>query len=198
MRKLLILIIPSILISCTRSHNPVVIIATESGDIVAELFIDRAPVTAGNFLKYVDSGKYNNGNTFFYRVVTKDNQPDKKIKIEVIQGGFFEDSIIEKHQFPPIRHESTKETGILHTDGVISMARIEPGTATSEFFICVGDQPELDFGGKRNPDGQGFAAFGKIIKGMDIVRKIQQSDESQQYLRKPVKIISISRISLPE
>jgi peptidyl-prolyl cis-trans isomerase A (cyclophilin A) len=121
-----------------------------------------------------------------------DNQPGKTVKIEVIQGGLYSDSVIEKIQFPPIRHETTRETGLLHKDGVLSMARMEPGTASSEFFICVGDLPELDFGGKRNPDGQGFAAFGKVIKGMDIVRKIQQQKDSEQYLLNPVKIISIA------
>jgi peptidyl-prolyl cis-trans isomerase A (cyclophilin A) len=123
-----------------------------------------------------------------------DNQPGKTVKIEVIQGGFYSDSVIEKVQFPPIRHETTKETGMLHKDGVLSMARNEPGTASSEFFICVGDQPELDFGGKRNPDGHGFAAFGKVISGMDVVNKIQQLKDNDQYLKDPVMIIDIKSI----
>jgi len=167
---------------------------TDSGDIEAELYLDKAPVTAANFLRYVDSAKYNNNIACFYRVVRLDNQPDKPIKIEVIQGGYGTDSLIEIFQFPPIKHETTKETGILHKDGVLSMARMEPGTASSEFFICIGDQPALDFGGKRNPDGQGFAAFGKVYKGMDVVRAIQQSKDSLQYLKNPVKIISINRV----
>jgi len=181
------------LAGCVPNPNPKVIISTDLGDIEAELFIEQAPVTAGNFLTYADSGKYNT-DTYFYRVVRLDNQPDNKIKIEVVQVGFFEDSLIEKYQFKPIQHESTKETGILHKDGVLSMARLEPGTASTEFFICIGDQPELDFGGKRNPDGQGFAAFGKVTKGMDIVREIQQMQDTGQYLLKPVKIKFISRI----
>ncbi len=192
MKKLLFLAVVIILISCTKNHNPQVLISTQLGDIEAELFVDKAPVTAGNFLKYVDSGKYNNGLASFYRVVRLDNQPDKKIKIEVVQGGFYEDSLIEKYQFTPITHETTKETGVLHKDGVLSMARIEPGTASSEFFICIGDQPALDYDGERNPDKQGFAAFGKVVKGMDIVRKIQQQKDSEQYLVNPVKIISIT------
>jgi len=194
MRIFLLLIVATLLISCTKSQNPRIVISTQLGDIEAEIYVDKAPVTAGNFLKYIDFGKFNNGQVSFYRVVRQDNQPGKPIKIEVIQGGFYEDSIIEKNQFPPIRHESTNETGILHNDGILSMARNEPGTASSEFFICVGDQPELDFGGKRNPDGQGFAAFGKVISGMDVVRKIQQLKDSDQYLKDPVRIIGISRI----
>src|SRR5262249_16023380 len=94
-------------------------------------------------------------------------------------------------ELPPIAHETTDKTGILHKDGVISMARLQPGSASSEFFICVGGQPELDFGGKRNPDGQGFAAFGKVIEGMDVVRKIQQQPAKDQYLLSPVKITAV-------
>jgi peptidyl-prolyl cis-trans isomerase A (cyclophilin A) len=194
MNKLLFLAIAIAIVSCSTSHNPRVLILTQLGTIEAEIFLDKAPVTAANFLKYVDAGKYNSGIACFYRVVRMDNQAGKKIKIEVIQGGFYEDSLVEKYQFVPIRHETTKETGILHKDGVLSMARNEPGTASSEFFICIGDQPELDAGGKRNPDNQGFAAFGKVVNGMDVVRKIQQLKDQEQYLENPVKIIGISRI----
>jgi len=178
---------------CTNSRNPRVLIVTDRGNIEAEIYLDKAPVSATNFLRYVDTGKYNSL-ACFYRVVRMDNQPDKKIKIEVIQAGYGEDSLIEKYQFTPIRHETTKETGILHKDGVLSMARNEPGTASSEFSICIGDQPSLDFGGKRNTDGQGFAAFGKVINGMDVVRKIQLLKDKGQYLEEPVKIIEIRRV----
>ena len=115
------------------------------------------------------------------------NQPQNKIKIEVIQGGIDDTT----KMFPPIKHESTRVTGILHKDGVISMARNEPGSETSEFFICIGDQPSLDYGGMRNPDGQGFSAFGKVIKGMDVVRKIQKMHSVNQSLKPPVKIFDI-------
>jgi len=91
------------LAGCVPNPNPKVIISTDLGDIEAELFIEQAPVTAGNFLTYADSGKYNT-DTYFYRVVRLDNQPDNKIKIEVVQVGFFEDSLIEKYQFKPIQH----------------------------------------------------------------------------------------------
>ena len=178
---------------CNSIHNPRVIISTDLGTIEAEILIGKAPGTAHNFLMYVDSGRYDT-DASFYRVVRLDNQPGNKIKIEVVQGGFCEDSLIEKYQFTVIKHESTMETGILHKDGVLSMARMEPGTASSEFFICVGDQPALDFNGERNPDKQGFAAFGKVTKGMDIVRKIQQMQDTNQYLLNPVKIRSVRRI----
>jgi peptidyl-prolyl cis-trans isomerase A (cyclophilin A) len=172
--------------SCTQSKHPIVEMNTPLGTIELEIYQDKAPITAKHFLKNVD------GNVFkdacFYRVVRQDNQKHKTIKIEVVQGGLFHDSIVD--QMPAIAHESTKETGILHTDGVISMARLEPGTASTEFFICVGDQPELDAGGKRNPDNAGFAAFGKVTKGMDIVKKIQQQKDKGQMLieRVPVSI----------
>jgi len=97
-------------------------------------------------------------------------------------------------ELPPIHHETTKITGIKHEDGTLSMARLEPGTASSEIFICINDQPELNFGGKRNPDGQGFAAFGKVVSGMDIVRQIQSKTEKEQMLVKPVKVNSIKRV----
>lgn len=193
MRITLLLTVAIVLVCCTTYHNPRVVIVTDLGNIEAEIYLDKAPVTAANFLRYVDSAKYDNL-ACFYRVVRLDNQPDKKVKIEVVQGGYGEDSLIEKYQFTPIRHETTKETGVLHKNGVLSMARNEPGTASSEFSICVGDQPALDFGGKRNPDLQGFAAFGKVTKGMDVVLKIQKLKDKEQYLEKPVKIIRIARI----
>lgn len=166
-------------------------IKTEFGSILLDIFANRAPVTATNFLKYVDEGRFEGAT--FYRVVTMDNQPDNEVKIEVIQGGLgFDDN--HPLRLPSIRHETTEETGILHKDGVISMARVEPGTADAELFVCVGDQPELDYGVKRNPDGQGFAAFGRVVAGMDVVRKIQRQAEKEQMLVEPVKILSVDRV----
>lgn len=191
MRTIFLIAALSILISC-NSKNPKVQISTEIGDITLEIYLDKAPKTSANFLAYVDSSKYNN-KSCFYRTVRIDNQPNIPIKIEVIQGGFYEDSLIEKYQFTTIKHETTKETGIFHKDGVISMARGPVGTASSEFFICIGDQPELDFGGKRNPDGQGFAAFGKVIDGMNVVLEIQKQNDNEQYLINPIKILSVKR-----
>ena len=176
-RLIAFLSIVILLISC-KQNNPTIVIETELGNITIELFEKQAPVTTNNFIKYIDEKRYIG--TTFYRVVTPKNQPLSKIKIEVIQGGLYEDN--HPQALPPIVHESTKETGILHKDGVISMARYEPGTATFEFFICVGDQPSLDFGGGRNSDNHGFAAFGKVIDGMDVVRKIHKQTDSAQYL----------------
>ena len=167
-----------------------IIIRTELGEIQVRIDLVRAPVTSANFLRYIDAGLFDS--TCFYRVVRPDNQPKDSVFIGVIQGGRYEDE--ETGGFPPIPHETTEATGIRHRDGVISMARWTPGTATSEFFICVGDQPDLDYGGRRNPDGQGFAAFGKVTKGMEVVRKIHSIQAPGQYLEKPVLILEIARV----
>ena len=173
-----------------KSKNPIVRISTEIGEIEIEIFEKEAPVTATNFLEYIKKGMFKN--TCFYRVVNMENQPDNAIKIEVIQGGLgWDDSI---PGLEPIIHETTDITGIKHLDGTLSMARDKPGSASSEFFICINNQPELDYGGKRNPDGQGFAAFGKVIKGMDVVRNIQKLDNTDQMLDKPVMILDIIRL----
>lgn len=142
---------------------------TTMGDIHIDLYADKAPITTTNFLRYIDGGHFDGG--AFYRVVRMDNQAQNNIKIEVIQGGMSGNSDIG--MFDPIALERTNASGIKHEDGTISMARGEPDTASTEFFICVNAQRSLDFGGMRNPDGQGFAAFGKVTQGMDIVRAIQ-------------------------
>ena len=169
------------------SDRVIVQTSTEMGNITIEIYNKKAPLTATNFLRYVDEGLFKDSK--FYRVVTKNNQPDNDVKIEIIQGGLS----TEEKMYEPIRHETTRETGVLHKDGVIAMARNEPGTATSEFFICIGDQPELDFGGRRNPDGQGFAAFGRVIEGMEVVKEIQQQPETEQMLNHEVRILDITR-----
>lgn len=157
---------------------PRVSMDTNLGTIVVELYPDKAPVTVANFLRYVDENRFSTAR--FYRVVTLDNQPDNDVKIEVIQGGLgFEPDL---KRLPEIEHETTETTGIRHKAGTLSMARAKPGSASSEFFICVTDQPELDFGGKRNPDGQGFAAFGKVVEGMDVVKAIQSQPSTNQML----------------
>ena len=175
-------------------------IETEAGRLVLELYADKAPGTVANFLRYVDGKRYDGAT--FYRVVRLDNQATSPVKIEVIQGGLGTDST---RMFPPIAQETTQKTGLKHLDGTLSMARGLPNSGASEFFICINAQPELDFGGKRNPDGQGFAAFGRVVEGMDIVRQIQQGETGQpgpttaysnplQLLKKPVRILSINRI----
>jgi peptidyl-prolyl cis-trans isomerase A (cyclophilin A) len=164
------------------------LIKTSKGNIQIELYAEKAPVTVANFLKYVDNRLYDG--TTFYRVCTPENEKERKIRIQVIQGG----DVADSKAFEPIVLETTKQTGILHQNGTLSMARDKPNSATSSFFICINDQPELDFAGRRNPDEQGFAAFGRVTKGMKVARKIQAQKDKDQYLVKPVKIISIWRL----
>ncbi len=178
--------------SCPRGRE--CNIQTEKGDIEVELNAAQAPITVANFLKYLDGKFYDGGR--FHRTVKPDNQPDNKIKIEVIQAGINPEKT--KQEFPAIKLERTRDMKLSHKDGTISMARDGPDTATSDFFICIGDQPELDFGGKRNPDGQGFAAFGGVVKGMDVVRKIQTAPAEGQTLTPPIKIMSITRMESPK
>jgi peptidyl-prolyl cis-trans isomerase A (cyclophilin A) len=166
-----------------------VVIETELGEIEVAVDVKRAPKTAANFLRYVDAERYDGAR--FHRTVTPTNQPENKVKIDVIQAG--PDPAVAKEDFPPIPLERTRDTGLSHVDGAISMARDGPDTATSDFFICVGEQKELDFGGKRNPDGQGFAAFGRVTKGMEVVKKIHTAPEKEQTLTPPVKIVRIRR-----
>lgn len=168
---------------------PRVVIQTTLGSVEVEVDTVRAPISGANFLRYVDQGAYRNGR--FHRTVRTDNQPDSDVKIDVIQGGPKSDF----KSFSPIQLERTTETGLSHQDGTISMARDGPNTATSDFFISIGDQPELDFGGKRNPDGQGFAAFGTVIRGMDVVRQIQTARAKGQRLTPPIEMQDIIRAS---
>ena len=182
----------------TQSKSVRVRVQTELGDIVLEVDPIKAPITTANFLKYVDAGHYDGG--IFHRTVKMDNQPESTVKIEVIQAGVNPDRA--KSGFPAIALERTNVTGILHKDGVVSMARGAPDSATSGWFICINDQPSLDFGGNRNPDGQGFGAFGRVVAGMDVVRKIQAAPSSTtrttnteaQRLTPPIKIVKVARV----
>ena len=177
-----------------------VLMVTTLGDIEIELYPDDAPVTAENFLRLVE-GSHLDAATF-YRVVSPANDRGNPV-ISVIQGGIGD----APGPFSPIAHETTRETGLLHLDGSISMARAAVGTATTEFFICIGAQPALDFGGTRNEDGQGFAVFGRVVDGMDVVRAIHQSPANAatefeyfrgQLLEAPVVIESLRLIELSE
>jgi len=184
----IILVLTIILISSCETKTTINCeIKTNEGSIFVELYPNKAPITVANFLHYIDTNLYNDGS--FFRVCNPKNEVYSDIKIEVIQGGTNESS-----DFPPINLETTQLTGIKHRNGILSMARGKPNTATGSFFICIGDQPALNFGGKRNPDGQGFAAFGKVIKGMDVVLAIQKMKDTSQYLINPVKIKNIKRI----
>jgi peptidyl-prolyl cis-trans isomerase A (cyclophilin A) len=172
----------------SAQKREICLIKTSLGDITVELYPKKAPITVANFLKYVDAHLYDN--TSFFRSVTLNNQPKDSVKIEVIQGGEVDSTKV----FAAIPLERTSKTGLRHKNGTISMARDSPDSATCSFFICINDQPSLDFGGKRNKDGQGFAAFGKVTKGMDVIKKIQKlSPEQEQYFKPEVLIVSISR-----
>lgn len=166
-----------------------VVIQTDQGEIEVEVDAAHAPITAANFLRYVDAHFYDGGS--FYRTVRPDNQKDKKIPIAVIQADAPGEK--QKQVFAPVPLERTNKTGLKHRDGEISMARDGPDTATSSFFICIGDQPQLDFGGWRNPDKQGFAAFGRVLRGMDVVRKIQMGRAKGEELTPGAKIVSVRR-----
>ena len=194
-RRHLILLAAALPLTAAASAAVRVKMVTDLGPIVIELYPDKAPISVANFLAYADRHLLDGGS--FYRTVSpkNDNNP---ATISVIQGGLNRDD----SPLPAIAHETTKATGILHTDGVISMARGEPGSAGSEFFICIGANPALDFGGARNKDGQGFAAFGKVVEGMDVVRKIHdaptvtKADDPYmkgQIIENPVKIQKLSR-----
>jgi peptidyl-prolyl cis-trans isomerase A (cyclophilin A) len=166
-------------------------IRTSEGRIVAEVYPQQAPITVTNFMDYVDDQLFDGGS--FFRVVRPDNQPDDSVRIDVIQGG--PDRSISRERYrPAIPLERTRDTGLLHRDGTLSMARAGPDTARAQFFICVGDQPSLDFGGARNADGQGFAAFGRVIEGMDVVRRIQDGAAEGQQLVASVAIESVRRL----
>jgi peptidyl-prolyl cis-trans isomerase A (cyclophilin A) len=186
-------LLTSLFLSCAAPNpdKPHVLIRTAAGDIEVELYPRQAPRTAGAFLSYVDSGFYKNGS--FYRVLNEDNQATGSAFSKLIQGGIWKTNHAKAVSLPGVPHETTQQTHILHTDGVISLARTEPGSATTEFFICVGSQPGFDYGGDNNPDGQGYAAFGKVVSGMDIVRTIYGRPENDQSFTPPVPIFEITR-----
>ena len=171
--------------------SPHVLIQTALGDIEVELDAHRAPGTVTNFLRYVHDGFYSDGE--FHRTVTLVNQPSNTVKIEVIQASA--NSARTNEFLPPIKLERTRDTKLKHLKGTISMARDTADTGQDHFFICLSDQPELDFGGRRNLDGQGFAAFGKVVSGMEVVRKIHASPADGQSLKPPVKIQRAIRLN---
>jgi peptidyl-prolyl cis-trans isomerase A (cyclophilin A) len=189
----LLIFITQLLAACGghQYKNPHLEIQTKLGDIEIELYPGQAPKSVAAFLSYVEAGYYKN--TSFYRVLNNGNQPSYSPKAELIQGGVYR-SKNKPDSLPGIPHETTQQTKLLHKDGVLSLARTAPGTATTEFFICIGDQPGFDYGGENNPDKQGYAAFGKVVKGMDIVQQIHLSSESDQYFDPPVPIYNIVRL----
>ena len=188
--KKVILAFSIVFLHCEDKDSTNILMTTEIGTITIELFPNQAPITVKNFLRYIDEDRYSDFT--FYRVVNMKNQYSDSVKIEVIQGGL---GFNQHHDvLPPISHESTNKTDLKHLNGTISMARNEPGTASSEIFICINDQPELNYNGSRNPDGFGFAAFGIVKSAMDVVKKVQQSPSYGQMLNKPIRVKSIKRI----
>jgi peptidyl-prolyl cis-trans isomerase A (cyclophilin A) len=186
----------AVVVSLAQAPAPkpvLVVFETSKGAIEIEVDVVRAPVTAANFLKYVDGGYYNGGD--FHRTVRPDTETRTDYPIQVVQArrGRGAD---RPPGFPPISLERTSVTGLKHVAGTVSMARSTADTATNEFFICVTDGPEMDFGGKRNADGQGFAAFGRVASGMDVVKAIQASPVGRgQTLSPTVTIVKAYRKS---
>lgn len=192
-RLLCIFLLALLFSACKQQYkNPHVVIQTNVGDIELELFADKAPKTVGRFLKNVDSGYYNN--TTFYRILKDDNQASDSWKARLIQGGMWQRQHKLYTSIPGVAHESTKETGITHTAGTVSLARAEPGTAATEFFICIDDEHGFDYGGKNNADGLGYAAFGRVVGGTNTVNVIyNKAPETDQALTPPIDIYNIVR-----
>lgn len=192
MKKLFSILAVLFFLSCSNSHkNPQIIIETSIGNIEAELYPDKAPKTVAAFLSYVDSGLFKNSS--FYRVVF-DEMMSNDDDAGVIQGGIWQTDNARAGKLPGIEHESPKQTGLSHTSGTLSLARTTAGSANSEFFICIGDQSGYDDSKSLNPDGLGFAAFGKVTSGMSIVRKIHRQPSSGDAFVKPVAILDIKRL----
>lgn len=194
MKKLHISILTAaiiIMFSCGGNNHTKIIIETSLGNIDAELYGDKAPVTVAAFLSYIDSGYFKNSS--FYRVVYNDvfgNDDDAGM----VQGGIWRSNNELAKKMPGIPHEPPAKTGLSHETGTLSLARTTPGSANTEFFICIGDQTGLDNGKHLNEDGLGFAAFGRVTSGMDIIRKIHRQPANGDAFVKPVVIINISRL----
>lgn len=171
--------------------SPNVILETEMGLIEIETYPEKAPASAGDFLNYVDRGYYNGEG--FYRVVRADNDP-RNMGMSLIQGGRLD----TEPKGAPIAHEPTSMTKLRNDSAMVSIARDAPGTGSAAyFFINVGDNNFLDEGGERNADGAGYATFGKVVKGMDVIKAIQAGKADApteeevvkgQYLTRPVII----------
>ncbi len=194
MKQILTLMVLGMMTACNEGgkngNNIEVEIKTVEGTIIAELYPDKAPESVKAFLAIADKGLYKR--THFYRILSGDNQPSNAPKAELIQGGLWSRTKA-RPDLPRIPHETTQQTGLTHAEGTLSLAREEPGSASSEFFITLSDLPGFDFGGENNADGQGYAAFGKVTRGMDIVRKIYRKPETDQYFDPPVMIVDIQR-----
>lgn len=166
--------------SSPESDYPLVKIETTHGDIFIEVYNDKAPITGNHFIQEVNKGTYSNSK--FYRVIQSD--PGGTYNTGVLQGGVYGSPLVVEK----IAHEPTSKSGLSHTTGIVSMARKEAGSASSEFFICIGDQSTLDYGRRGTEDSLGMAAFGKVIEGMEVVKSIHNEPANGDRLIKPVII----------
>lgn len=186
----LLLISSAFMQGCGGNSPDHILIETTAGDMEVQLFPEKAPKTVSAFLSYVDSGFYDNSS--FYRILSRDNQPTGANAAELIQGGIYKTGN-RRDYLQGIPHEPTSQTGILHQHGTISLARLEPGTAGTEFFICIGDNPSFNAGWQNRGDTLGYAAFGRVIKGLDVLMSIYNRPEVDQEFTPPVGIIKIVR-----
>lgn len=193
MKNTFVALLSLFLFSCTQKKykETHVLIKTEYGDIEVELYFEKAPITVAAFLSNVDAGIYNKSS--FYRVIKNDNVPPE-YNSGLIQGGIFKTDPYGQSQVKKIPHESPRQTGLSHVSGTLSMARTTPGSATSEFFICIGDQLQFDSSSGGNYDGLGYAAFGKVYEGMKVAREIQNKKSNGESFETPIKIISIKKL----
>ncbi len=177
-----------------KYRQPAVKIETNYGDIIVELYPDKAPKTVAAFLSYVDSGYYKGGT--FYRVLKGEDQPSNAFKSDLIQGGIWQTKNKMQIKIPGIPLETTQQTGLHHHDGTISLARLGPDTGNTEFFILIGDQAgkDYDYGGDANADGQGFAAFGQVVDGMDVVKQIHEQPDYNTNFTPPIAINNIVKL----
>jgi peptidyl-prolyl cis-trans isomerase A (cyclophilin A) len=191
-----LLLCASVLVSAAQPAQPVhVVFETTMGEIVIEVNVAKAPITSANFLRYVDEGWYDAGR--FHRTVRPETETNTTHPIQVIQAGRRQVPRAQAPSFPAVTLERTRDTGLTHVDGAVSMARVagQPDSGGSDFFIAIGPQPSLDFAGGRNTDGQGFAVFGRVVSGMDVVKKIQAAPvrPGTQTLEPPVAITKARR-----
>lgn len=193
MIKYAAIVVLILLVSCShpKYKNPHVLINTTFGEIEIELFPDQAPKSVAAFLKYVDAGYYMN--SAFYRVQNNENVP-REYNSGLIQGGIYTTNSKLLQTIPGLPHESTKQTHLSHTSGAVSLARTTPGTASTEFFICIGDQLQFDSNEDNNKEQVGYAIFAKVFKGMDVVSDIQNAPSHYDAFNKDIKIINIERL----
>jgi peptidyl-prolyl cis-trans isomerase A (cyclophilin A) len=185
-------------------------IETSMGQIFAEIYDDKAPKTAAYFMRYVDDGFYNGAK--IYRSLRRDNQDASSTKIDIVEMGHcndyydrilrfgmsegeeYDETLGFQPPYPKISVETTEQTGITHENGTLSLGRDTVDQVDTNVFICIGSQSDLDFNGKRHPDGYGFSAFGRIVEGMDIVEEIHALPVIGQRIQEDIKIYKIYRL----